>query len=359
MSAENHTSSFAAARLNASTFVITEDDSYGEKPLMYAKIYDDPPALLLSDTGCNSPSENSKNAQFIRLRDFLEHYPIPDLGEPINPDGRRAYVVIATHCHYDHIGGISQFRSTENNNQQADVVASNDGAPFVLEDLWEHSLYKDLGLPEPDYRPSIWAQHKSQLFFDQGSVHAVPHDEIDRVKALGYHDLDITILNTPGHTPDELAWYDRKERHLFVGDSMYYTGGQGPFPGTFAGPIILPKEADLVAYMRSMREMLQFVVQENACGEAGSERKLRVGCGHVNSDEDAFEMLDNIIDFLEAILEHKIPISKRQTIRGEENWSFVSEVMGREVGLRAPARLFEEYETRNRPKHTQQAGTWH
>lgn len=34
-------------------------------------------------------------------------------------------------------------------------------------------------------------------------------------------DLNLTIYHTPGHTPDHVAIWDPKERHLFVGDSLY------------------------------------------------------------------------------------------------------------------------------------------
>lgn len=53
-------SSFSAKRLNGTTFVITEDDKYREHPLIYAKVHPRAPVIVLSDTGCDEPSEKNK-----------------------------------------------------------------------------------------------------------------------------------------------------------------------------------------------------------------------------------------------------------------------------------------------------------
>ena len=47
-------------------------------------------------------------------------------------------------------------------------------------------------------------------------------------------DLGVSVIHTPGHTPDSLAWYDHFEMHLYVGDSFYEEGKDGmsiSFPG--------------------------------------------------------------------------------------------------------------------------------
>jgi glyoxylase-like metal-dependent hydrolase (beta-lactamase superfamily II) len=65
-------------------------------------------------------------------------------------------------------------------------------------------------------------------------------------------DLGITILHTPGHTPDELAWYDHDEMFLYVGDSFYERGGEGM-------DIIFPAEGNLVEWWFSMMKLKEFV----------------------------------------------------------------------------------------------------
>jgi hypothetical protein len=100
------TTSFTASRVNATTFLIIESDQYWEWPYIYAKLHPTEPILILSDTGCNVPAEDSVDIS--KLRSYIETYPVPENGgKPLNPllknkDGQesreREYVVICTVC---------------------------------------------------------------------------------------------------------------------------------------------------------------------------------------------------------------------------------------------------------------------
>lgn len=93
---------FTCTRLNASTFRIVEADKYGEFPFIYAKVYDS--VIVLIDTGCGGAARDP-GVKLTSLRDFIETYPVQENDrKPLNSGGRKAYVVICTHCHYDHIG---------------------------------------------------------------------------------------------------------------------------------------------------------------------------------------------------------------------------------------------------------------
>lgn len=62
MDLEHSDSSFSVTRVNATTFLIVEDDSWGEHPHIYAVLHPTAPLLILSDTGCDSPRrKNGKN----------------------------------------------------------------------------------------------------------------------------------------------------------------------------------------------------------------------------------------------------------------------------------------------------------
>lgn len=93
---------FTCTRLNPSTFRIVEADKYGEFPFIYAKVYDS--VIVLIDTGCGGAARDP-GVKLTSLRDFIETYPVQENDrKPINPGGRKSYIVICTHCHYDHIG---------------------------------------------------------------------------------------------------------------------------------------------------------------------------------------------------------------------------------------------------------------
>lgn len=93
---------FTCTRLNSSTFRIVEADKYGEFPFIYAKVYES--VIVLIDTGCGGAARDPA-VKLTSLRSFVETYPVEDNhGRPLNAGGSRSYVVVCTHCHYDHIG---------------------------------------------------------------------------------------------------------------------------------------------------------------------------------------------------------------------------------------------------------------
>src|SRR6187402_1586853 len=98
--------SFISRRVNSSTFLIIEDDDFGEQPHIYVKLY--PDHLVITDTGCNTPRQ--KDRTLTSLRQYLETWPLSINGdECLNPKGKKRYIIICSHCHYDHILGIPQF----------------------------------------------------------------------------------------------------------------------------------------------------------------------------------------------------------------------------------------------------------
>jgi glyoxylase-like metal-dependent hydrolase (beta-lactamase superfamily II) len=102
--------SFTSGKVNASTFLIVEDDRYGEGPFIYVKLYEK--HIVITDTGCNAPRSNKPS--LTSLRKYLETYPLAiNNGQCLNPNGKKEYVIICSHCHYDHILGIPQFLSAK------------------------------------------------------------------------------------------------------------------------------------------------------------------------------------------------------------------------------------------------------
>lgn len=61
-------SSFKTTRINYSTYVIREDDAFGEHPLIYVKLSQKVPVIIVSDTGCDEPSEKHRGGELFLLR---------------------------------------------------------------------------------------------------------------------------------------------------------------------------------------------------------------------------------------------------------------------------------------------------
>ncbi|KAF5010838.1 hypothetical protein FDECE_3011 [Fusarium decemcellulare] len=224
------TTCFSATRLNATTFRIVEDDKWNEAPFIYLKLA--PGTLVLIDTGCGGAAKD-QSVELKSLKKFIETYPVADNdGEPLNAGGVRKYVVICTHCHYDHIGGIEQFTSDESL-----IWASGYDRSFIEGPgrLPTSSLCRFVGMQTPDYRVSQWAS-------DDQSV----------VDSTGQN-LGLILYQTPGHTPDQLAIWDAAERFLFVGDTLY----------EWAAILFPPPDGSLISYSISIAKLKALVDKWN------------------------------------------------------------------------------------------------
>ena len=304
---------FSCKRLNSSTYLIVENDRYEERPFIYAKVVRAHALLLLSDTGCGGGKISKPGLPTDTLRNFLETFPIADNGKkPLNPrkptgEPNFSYLIICTHCHYDHILGIPSFQEVS-----PVILASLGGKSFIEDDLPRHSLCSDLDVPTPEYVVSYWAAD---------------------MEKIAYNDfpLGVQILHTPGHTPDELAWYDEAERHLcmyqgfhqltpakisnsfiVVGDSFYERVAMDK---SYTQAIIFPKEGDIIIYMQSLEKLLGFVQEENRRHHSSA---VRIGCGHITySAADGQGLLQEVQSFFWDVIDGTVPVRESSEKRGE------------------------------------------
>ncbi|EME46801.1 hypothetical protein DOTSEDRAFT_87250 [Dothistroma septosporum NZE10] len=332
--------SFTTTRINKTTFVIQEDDAFREHPLIYVKLHPTIPVAILSDTGCDEPSEHKKHAACIHLRQYLEKYPVPCNGDaPLNPGGVRQYIIIVTHCHYDHLGGVSQFLE----GGTTEIIASDAGRHFIESDLETHGLFKFVDMVAPWFVVTHWAQSFEKLQYP------IPHEDDDEFTQQS-KDLGITILHTPGHTPDELAWYDHDEMYLYVGDSFYEELGDERMP------IIWPGEGNMIEWAFSMQKLKTFIKSQNyqaetptsSDGDADYEkvaRRVKVGCGHQTHSADAEELMERLERFWWAVLRGDVPVRKKEVWRNDATFTW-REVNGQSgISFKGPARLLDSART--------------
>ncbi|KAI0768052.1 beta-lactamase-like protein [Trametes elegans] len=291
---------FTARRLTPTTFLLVEvNDVYNEHPFIYAKLVPGARTVLLLDTGCGGAT-CSPDASFTRLRDFFEGAPVEDNGgQPLNEGGMLRYVVVLSHCHYDHILGVEQFA------HDSPILASGYDPSFVApENLPGHSLCASLGIRTPSYTPLL-RPHQSPILSADGTP------------------LGVTLLHTPGHTPDELALWDAGEGVLYVGDTLYEWA-----------PIIFPNEGSIVAWLESV-DFLTALVQ--ASRKAAS---VMINCGHKTAMEPALEVLRRAKNFVRDVIEGREEVRRRLRKRGEVHVEYVQE--GGRYSLICPERLVLE-----------------
>ncbi|KAM5378088.1 hypothetical protein ACJZ2D_004546 [Fusarium nematophilum] len=281
-----HAPYLECSRLNPSTFLVIEHDRWGENPFIYVKIY--PSSLVLIDTGCGGKANNP--AVSTTLRDFLENGPVSEYdNKPLNPNGGKAYTIIVSHCHYDHIGGLAEF--TRESSTTIWASALDKEFMYSPNRFADASLCSYVGMELPPCEITHWAFDGQRVADYQGNT------------------LGLSIYQTPGHTPDELAVWDPSERYLFVGDTAYERA-----------PILFPLEGNIVDYAQTLEKLKCLVGIWNdgvvPDGEGGaiigpevsdtrpdgeSPRRVKMACGHITSSVDAEDFVTRLSNFLNDI----------------------------------------------------------
>lgn len=138
----------------------------------------------------------------------------------------------------------------------------------------------------------------------------------------------MTLLHTPGHTPDELALYDTAEKMLYVGDSLYEHED-----------IIFPKEGSIIEWFTSMDYLIEFVNDENQ-NNRNVMRDVLINSGHRTVIQPALEVLKGARGFMENVVQGMEVVKERLTVRGEA--TVVYRQKDGRFSLRCPKRLVED-----------------
>lgn len=140
----------------------------------------------------------------------------------------------------------------------------------------------------PEYKVTNWATDGQEMTYDNGS---------------GGHGLELVIYHTPGHTPDELAIWDPRERFVFVGDTMYEWA-----------PIIFPLEGNLNSYTSTLFKLRDLISRWN--DGAAAETRVKMACGHVTSSVDAEDFVREVEGFLSKVRRGLVEQQDRGEARG-------------------------------------------
>ncbi|KAH7911088.1 Metallo-hydrolase oxidoreductase [Hygrophoropsis aurantiaca] len=295
---------FTTRRLTGSTFLITEwDDIWNEHPFIYIKIVPTTNTILVADTGCGGKTHNPA-INLTSLREYIETVGVADNeGKPLNENGTMKYVVVQTHCHYDHILGAEEFAV------DSPVLASGHSPSFVSpENMPHHSQCNVLGIRTPSYALTL-VPHLHQILSGDQSSH-------------GLH-LGVQVFHIPGHTPDELALWDAGEMMLYVGDTLYEYD-----------PIIFPNEGNIDIWFSTMDWLIAFVKSQSFAND------VKINCGHATAMGPALEVLQATRTFMADVISGKVELWDRYDRRGY--WTVEYRQEGGRFSLICPERLVLE-----------------
>jgi len=144
-------------------------------------------------------------------------------------------IAVATHIHWDHIGGHKYFPNFYAHEEEINWL--NGEFPLTMEQI-KGFVVEDCDLPE---RFDV-----EQYEFFQGMLTKILRDR-DAIDIGGRH---IEVLHSPGHSPGHMCFYEKERGYLFTGDLVYIGTLFAYYPST-----------DPVAYLKSLQRVAALQVK--------------------------------------------------------------------------------------------------
>jgi glyoxylase-like metal-dependent hydrolase (beta-lactamase superfamily II) len=157
----------------------------------------------------------------------------------------RDIVAVATHAHFDHVGGLGAF--SDRRAHVLDAEMPTPGPLVLVREAFPDWLVEDyryygsplpddlalLALPAPGFDPAAW------------STPAVrPTSTVADGDAIDLGDRRVEVVHTPGHTPGSICLWESATGTLFSGDAFYMDA-----------PLGLEDRAAFVASLRRIAEL--------------------------------------------------------------------------------------------------------
>ena len=148
---------------------------------------------------------------------------IGDLASALAPlVGDRPVVAVATHGHFDHVGGLAAFDDRRCHVADADEMRS----PYPMrihrrdfpDDADEVFAEYDLPTPEAIVRAIPSADFDADGWVSPG---AEPTSFVEDGQVIDLGDRTLEVLHVPGHTPGSVALWEPERAILFTGDTLY------------------------------------------------------------------------------------------------------------------------------------------
>ncbi|MDH3695630.1 MAG: MBL fold metallo-hydrolase [Gammaproteobacteria bacterium] len=161
-------------------------------------------------------------------------------------------LAVASHAHFDHIGGHHEFEYRLSHAAEADILTTPNDKNTVWHWFKDEALID--ALPSPGYdmsNYSILPAPPTQLI-DEG-------DEIDLGNRV------FKVFHLPGHSPGSICLYEQSTRTLFTGDVIY--------DGKIYDQLY---HSDVEIYLETMARLKEIPAEILHCGHYGSFGKQRL-----------------------------------------------------------------------------------
>ncbi len=153
-------------------------------------------------------------------------------------------VVVATHAHFDHIGGLHEFEQRLFHRLECPASVELDHEEMLVTAKWPDERKERLAATgwKP---PPLLINAVPNASFDPFAYYIQPVDATHYVKGgdlIDLGDRKLSIIHLPGHTPGSIGLWDETNGVLFSGDVIYDS----------ILPIDPLPELDVVAYLHTV-----------------------------------------------------------------------------------------------------------
>jgi len=186
-------------------------------------------------------------------------------------DAAKRVIAVATHTHYDHVGGMHEFRQRlVHPREQESLAGKGQFASLLAHDFpasWRSQVEDgDHQLPEVlvDAIPFEGFDPRDYTLTPAGATRLV--DERDEI-ALGSRVFE--VMHTPGHSPGGICLLDREAGVLFSGDTVYDSRLFDELPGSDISSYV-----KTIARLRSLTGIRMVCPGHDDCFDGGRLRDL-------------------------------------------------------------------------------------
>jgi glyoxylase-like metal-dependent hydrolase (beta-lactamase superfamily II) len=150
-------------------------------------VYDDTKECVIIDPGCQKPAEKETLKRFI------------------SDNGLKPKLLLNTHCHFDHVFG---------NN-------------FVCDEYGIESWASESELANIKRFPA-----NASLFGGSDEQPEAPAHFLEDGQVIKFGNSELTVINTPGHSPGSVCFYSEPGQFLVAGDTLFAGSiGRTDLPG--------------------------------------------------------------------------------------------------------------------------------
>lgn len=132
--------------------------------------------------------------------------------------GRKLHFIFVTHVHLDHAGGAGYIAA---DHPEATIVASPRGIPHLIDPT---RLIDGVRRASPE----LFLLYGEPIPIPEGRLHPASDSEVFDLGG----GIAIEAVDSPGHAPHHISFFERRHRYLFTGDALGSHGVPADLPLT-------------------------------------------------------------------------------------------------------------------------------